>query len=286
MTTRWRLRCACAALVAGVPVTFVAGQARPAGTPVLEAFDLGPAAGRQSVLPLALQEISGLAATGDGRLFAHGDERSVVVQVAPCDGTVVKAFSLGRPPVRGDFEGIAIAGERFFLITSTGILYETREGANGSAMPFTVLDTGFGATCEIEGLAYDPTDRTLLTGCKEPLSRALRGNVSLFRWSIDRRAPAASGRLGIPLAGFNGSKGFSPAGVEYDPRSGHYLVVAGRQRQLAEVTAQGVIVAVRALERERHQQPEGLALLGDTLLVVADEGGAGRARMTCYRRPR
>ncbi|MGH7694686.1 MAG: hypothetical protein ACRENH_06880 [Gemmatimonadaceae bacterium] len=240
-------------------------------------------------LPRALQEISGLAVTSDGRVFAHGDERAIVVQIDACAAKAVKSFALGAPPVRGDFEGIAVVGERFFLVTSTGRLYEFREGPDASAVPFSVRDTGFGKVCEIEGLAYDPGDRALLMGCKQPLRRELRAAIHVLRWSLDRSAAADPPSLTIPLGDVVKNvegKAFHTSAIERDARSGHYLLVAGPERAIAEVTAQGSFVAARDLRRPLHPQPEGLTLLGDSVLVIGDEGANGRASITCYRRQR
>jgi len=256
---------------------------------VLDRFDLRPRAAVQGKLPNALQEISGLAVAADGRVFAHGDERAVVAQVDACAAKAVKAFALGNPPVRGDFEGIAIAGERFFLITSTGLLYEFREGADGAAVTFSVIDTGFGKVCELEGLAYDPSERTLLSGCKETARPELRGQLVVLRWSLDRKAPAVPPRLTVPLRDVlnaSGTKGFRTTSIERDARSGHYFLVAGPERAIVEVTPTGQVLAARSLNRQLHPQPEGLTFVGDSLLVIADEGATGgtRGAITCYRR--
>src|SRR3954462_5238642 len=73
-------------------------------------------------LPDTLHEISGLAALPDGRLFAHDDEHGVIYEIDPAEGELKKSFALGDPPLRGDFEGIAIADRDFYLMTSDGIL--------------------------------------------------------------------------------------------------------------------------------------------------------------------
>lgn len=259
------------------------------GASLIEKFDFREKAATHSKLPRALQEISGLAVTSDGRVFAHGDERALVVQIDACAASAVKSFSLGAPPVLGDFEGIAIAGDRFFLVTSNGQLYEFRDGPDGSAVPFTVRDTGFGKVCEIEGLAYEPGERVLLLGCKQPMRRELRGEIGVLRWSLDRAAvadpPSLTINLGSVVKGLGG-KAFHTSAIERDARTGHYLLVAGPERALVEVTATGAFVAARPLRRQLHPQPEGLTLLGDSVLVIGDEGANGRASITCYPKAR
>ena len=274
-------------------LAFVGAAATQGRAPaaVLDRFDWRPRAAVQGKLPNALQEISGMAVAADGRVFVHGDERAVVVQVDACAAKVVKAFALGNPPIRGDFEGIAIAAERFFLITSTGFLYEFREGPDGAAVRFSVIDTGFGKVCELEGLAYDASERTLLSGCKETPRPELRGQLVVLRWSLDRTAPAVPPRLTVPLSEVlkaSGTKGFRTTSIERDALTGHYILVAGPERALIEITTKGAVVAGQALNRQLHPQPEGVTLLGDSVLVIADEGAAGgsgnRGTTTCYRR--
>lgn len=273
-------------------VALLAIAARPSSprtqtSALLDQFDFREKAAQQAKLPRALQEVSGLATTSDGRVFAHGDERAIVVQVDACAAKPVKAFSLGRPAVHGDFEGIAIAGERFFMVTSSGWLYEFRDAADGAVVPFTVRETGFGRVCEIEGLAYEPASRVLLMGCKTPLRREMRPSVTVLRWSLERNAVADPASLTIPLAQVAqrlGTRGFHTASIERDAGTGHYLLLAGPEHSLVELTNGGALVAAHQLHGRLHPQPEGLALLGDSVMVVADEGGAKHATMTCYRR--
>ncbi|MGQ0641821.1 MAG: hypothetical protein ACT4P6_13815 [Gemmatimonadaceae bacterium] len=276
------------AVFALAAATLAPSGATMQGSAVLDQFDFREQEAVQAKLPRALQEISGLAVASDGRVFAHGDERAVVAQIDACAAKVIKAFALGKPPLRGDFEGIAIAGERFFLITSSGQLYEFREGADGAAAPFTVRDTGFGKVCEVEGLAYEPGDRVLLAGCKRTARPELRAQITVLRWSLDRAAPAIPPSLTISLRDVlqrSGNKGFHTSAIERHARTGNYVLVAGPERALIEVTAKGSLLATRPLRRQLHPQPEGVTFLGDSVLVVGDEG-ADRGAITCYHRAR
>ena len=130
-----------------------------------ERYDLENRTSRVS-LPRRLDEASGLAVTTDGRVFMHGDERAVVYQVDPAEGTVLKEFSLGVPVLSGDFEGIAIAGDRFFLINSQGLLLEFHEGAEDESVSFRGVDTGLSNRCEVEELAFEPATQALVAACK------------------------------------------------------------------------------------------------------------------------
>ena len=52
------------------------------------------------LLPPELAEISGLALTPDGRLFAHNDETARITEIDYRRGTVIKHFSVGRAVTR------------------------------------------------------------------------------------------------------------------------------------------------------------------------------------------
>lgn len=164
--------------------------ARQAAPTLTERYDLEHRAAHFE-LPRRLQEISGLAFADDGRLFAHGDERGIVYAIDTDTGDVDHGFALGSPsaPVPGDFEGIARVGERWFLVSSRGLLYEFRHVAEGEASPIRVTDTGVGGSCEIEGLTYEPASNSLLLACKTIAPRA--DEFRVHRLPID---PAARSR--------------------------------------------------------------------------------------------
>ena len=240
-------------------------------------------------LPSRLREISGLAMTGDSRLLAHDDERGVVYEIDAADGSIVKRFRLAdtAQPVADDFEGIAIAEGRIYLVTSFGRLYEFGEGDPDESVLFSVHATGVGRVCEVEGLAYDESERSLLLLCKDTRGRALRGRLAIFRWSIDRKRLREDAPVVIPVADFARRiraprKGFHPSGIELHPASGNYFVVAARQGAVAEVTPGGEVLAVRRFPAEWHRQVEGITFAPDGTMIVADEGGKGRARLTLY----
>jgi uncharacterized protein YjiK len=238
-------------------------------------------------LPKRLREISGLALTPDGRVMAHDDETAVIYQIDIDSGEVVKRFALGDPPVRGDFEGLAISADGdFYLTTSKGRLYRFREGDDRTHVGFESFDTSLRDVGELEGLAFQPDDETVILACKTHYTPALRGAVALYAWSP--RAPAEPARpwLTIPvayLADALGARSFHPSSVEIDARTGRLVVLAGRENAMVELDAGGLLLAARGLG-EHHRQAEGATILPSGALVIADEGGDGRALMTRYAR--
>ena len=255
-------------------------------TSVLARYDFGAPPADRWELPKALDELSGLAFDSGGRLFGHDDERAIVYQLDPAAHRIVKRFAFGRPAARGDFEAIAIVGGRVILSTSNGVLYEGAEGQDGETVPFVTRNTGVGGRCEIEGLAYEPDDRSLLLACKEPRVGFLRGRLAVFRWSLDRRVLDPVPRLLLPLSRVTQplhSVHFHPSEMLRDPATGHFLLLAGREQALVELTPDGAVVAAARLRAKWHRQPEGLAVAADGSLLIGDEAAGKRATLTVYR---
>ena len=245
-------------------------------------YDFDDASSRTS-LRHRIDEASGLAATVDGRVFTHGDERAVIYEVDPVEGSLVKQFSMGAPVLRGDFEGIAIVGDRFFLINSQGLLLEFKEGSDDESVSFRGVDTGLGDRCEVEGLGYEPAARALVAACKTTPSGD-EDFIVLYRIRIDDlvvereaiRVPATD------LEAFDLDDRFAPSGVEVDPQTGSLILISARQESIIEITPRGRIVSGYHLGSRRHPQPEGIAILPDGTLLLADERQRGRAHLTAY----
>ena len=96
----------------------------------LDSYTLDPETATHWKLPRELEEVSGLAMTGDNRLLAHNDERAIVFEIDYRNGSIVKSFQLSDMnfPVAGDFEGVAATDDRIYLVSSSGRLFEFREG--------------------------------------------------------------------------------------------------------------------------------------------------------------
>ena len=238
-------------------------------------------------LPRRLAEISGLAMTMDRRLLAHNDEKGVVYEIDYRQGAIVKAFQLAdmATPVADDFEGIATVDDQVYLVTSAGRLYECGEGADGESVLFTSYATGVGRDCEIEGLAYEESQRALLLMCKGSRRADLEGQLVVYHWSIDEKQLLEDAHIAIPVIEFSrhiGGKKFQPSGIERHPVSGNYFVVAARQGAIAEITPGGQVVAAKQFTAQWHRQAEGITFAADGALIVADEGAGGKARLTLY----
>jgi hypothetical protein len=286
-----------AAVAAPAPAGSRAPAAGPGG--VLARYNLAGDPSWETKLPKDLEEISGLAFAPDGRLFAHGDQDATIWQLDARDGKVLKTFTvasagkddpdMGKKPAKsgplaGDFEDLQIVGDRFFLMSSNGVLVEFKEGADGASVPYTAHVTGLGKVCELEGLAAEAADRSLLMLCKIPHEDQYRHQIVIFAWSLDRQAVDTAPRIRVDydrLTG-TGQRAFHGSGMAFAPDGRSLVLIAGPQKSFAEVGLDGSVMSSGGLEEKAHRQPEGIAFAPDGTLLVSDEGAGKRATLSGY----
>ncbi|MFK7899111.1 MAG: SdiA-regulated domain-containing protein [Myxococcota bacterium] len=256
----------------------------------LDFYKIGKSPKDEWKLPNRLNEISGLATTQDRRLFAHNDERGILYEIDTDDGDILKSFHLGKEGIKADFEGITVVEESFFLVTSKGTLYETVEGADDEEVKYVTYDSGVGDVCEVEGLEYEPDDRTLLLACKTTRGSRLKDGIAIFRWSLDKHALLEPNFIWVSedeIRRHLPQKHFHPSGIARHPTSKTYFVISAREHALIEITPSGTIVDAKDLKEGRHPHAEGIAFSlrksGALDLMISDEGDDRRARIARYR---
>jgi uncharacterized protein YjiK len=264
--------------------------AAAATTVLLDRFSLDADSMMQWRLPDRLNEISGLAMTPDGRLLAVDDEVAIIYELNYDDGHLVKAFALGNPVIKGDFEGIAVVNDLVYITTSTGRVYVSAEGADGQRVTFDNFDTGLGRHCDIEGLVQSTDNSRLYFMCKKARRKSGVTGLTLIAWDIAGRQMLPEESIVLPerqILQHLRIDRISPSGVTIDRHTGNRIIVASRQQVLVEIAPDGQFVTARKLLLTlRHRQAEGIELAIDGRLLIADEGGTHRARLAVYRQDR
>ena len=237
-------------------------------------------------LPAELIEVSGLVAVNDHTVLAHGDELAVVYAIDIRSGSVTEAFRLGSTPLRRDVEAITVTPNATWLATSEGILFEV-PGGGGTMPAHASHDTGLGDTCEIEGMTTDGRGGLLLV-CKQVGKKKKPARLLIHRWDIAAAALDPEPWADLPAEAFLPGRevrtdDLAWAGIERDPRTGGYLVVASQGRLILALDAEGRPVGTMPLAKKGHPQSEGIAIMPDGTLVIADEGQKkSQGRLTVY----
>lgn len=236
------------------------------------------------MMPADLKEISGLALTADGRLLTHDDNVGRIFAIDPRSGIVLNQFTVGHG-IQGDFEAITVAGNDIYLLNSNGTLYRFREGANDAKVAFTSQDLRLGKECEFESMAYEADSAWLVLPCKRSSKKSLQDKLVIYRFRLQGPDSTRLSMITIPLAeviGSNDWKGFHPSDMTIDPNTGNYVIISSHEKGLVEITPGGLVDRAEPLPG-KHNQPEGVAITKDNLLIVSDEGSKKPAAITLYR---
>jgi uncharacterized protein YjiK len=232
---------------------------------------------RQWQLPKFLREASGLAVYDENYLLAHNDEKGNIYRIS-IDGIVIeKLASINKPPIRKDFEGIAIAGDSTYLITSSGVLYRVDDLAinrSKQVVAATVIDTGVGEQCEIEGLHY--LDGELLFPCKTLLQQKETDRLLIFSYSIETGETREF--LSLEKERLAGIKKVMPTAL--DATATHYYVVS--DRRLLMIDRNTLEVRAFSLPKKLHFKTEGIAILENGAIILVDDNSEGLSRLTRY----
>jgi uncharacterized protein YjiK len=287
-------RCAAAALGAAVALCALPAEGMPPvpvqpsqAPPALSAYLAHQP--RQFAMPAGLTEISGLAVASPDSVYAHDDNYGIVYELDLASGRVTRAFALDKPTVKADFEDIAERAGHIYLLVSDGRLFEAPLGQHRHRVRYNVYDTGVGSHCETEGLAPGPGDDEFLILCKKPYEDALKDRLVIYKWSLAERKAVGDPWLDVSLDGVIPpleQATFHPSGFYWRHETASFLIICARNHTAIEVDEQGRLVNRTKLDKQQHPQPEGITLMPDGRLVIADEGHGGRGRLSVYSPPR
>jgi uncharacterized protein YjiK len=236
------------------------------------------------IMPPELREISGLVLAPDGRVFTHDDEVSKIYVIDPRRGILLKQFTIGTG-IRGDFESIAMAGNDIYLLESDGVLYQFQEGEDGAGVPYSVVDLHLKKQCEFESMVYEADSAWLVMPCKNAKDKSLEHNLVIYRWRLSGPQSSRLSMITIPFAQLIGSnkwKSLHPSDITIDPTSGNFVMITSHEKALIEMTTAGDLVRSEPLP-SGHNQPEGIAITKDSILMLSDEATSNPAAITLYR---
>ncbi|MEP6508073.1 MAG: SdiA-regulated domain-containing protein [Gemmatimonadales bacterium] len=236
------------------------------------------------IMPPELREISGLALTADGRVLAHDDEVAKIYVIDPKRGIMLKQFTLGTG-MRADFESITEAGSDIYMLASNGVLYQFQEGADGSGVPYSANDLHLGKECEFESMVYQADSNWLVMPCKNARDKTLEHNLVIYRWKIGGTADNRLSMVSVPFAqlvGNNKWKSLHPSDITIDPATGNFVMISSHENALIEMTRNFGLVRAEKLP-PGHNQPEGVAITKDGILMISDEATRKPADISLYR---
>jgi len=229
-------------------------------------------------LPKKLKEVSGLAHSPDGRVFALNDEKGIVYEIDMNGGGIIPVIKIQKAngkTLRADFEGLALLKDDFYLVTSKGMLYRSKLLKVKNESQEKVVDTGLSKICEVEGLS--PYDDMLYIVCKTNYRKRDKGFLLIYKHN------PKSGETNLYLRVANehlNRKKLNPSGIAVTEKE--IFVVSAIQGILTRFDREGNFIRDLELDKKRHRQTEGILVLDSGAIVLADEGKGKHGRITVY----
>lgn len=226
-------------------------------------------------LPKHINEVSGLSASSSNHVLLHDDEKARVYEFNIDTGAVRPLFQIDEPVLKGDFEGVAVLSTDVILMDSKGTLYQVHDGINkdGDVVSATKLTTGEKNLCEFEGLTG--LGEQLLLLCKTTYKKKHKHHLVIM--TFDLKTQVTSEYLNVPFEQL-GLDRLHPSGIAV--LDGDLVMVAARQNRVIRLTAEGALLSSAELDKKSHRQTEGVAVLSDGRVFVADEGKSKGGRIT------
>ncbi len=231
-------------------------------------------------LPNELKEISGLASTPEGRLFAHNDELAIIYEINPIDGSIIKKFAVGRPALKDDFEDIEHVEGIFYLVNSKGDIIEFRESGNEEYSEYKKHKTTLTSSYDVEGLCFDTETNSLLLACKGFSGEQGSDFKSIFSFSLNEKKLSDIPRFTVKSE--QAGKRFAPSGIRRNPATGTFYIISATGNTIVELSKTGEFLGRQDLSPKIHEQPEGIAFMPDGSLLIANEGKSGKGYIVIY----
>ncbi len=245
--------------------------------------------------PPILTEISGLTEIDASSVACIQDENGIlfIYDLLKEEIKRVNYFS-----INGDYEGIARADKKIFILRSDGVLFEVPdyEVANTKSLHYS---TGIKAK-ESEGLCFDPKGNRLLIAPKNYVGKKSENKNKRVIYTFDLKSKkvidspafifdlsdlkkfAYENKIKVPMDKDKKKDKnkpiieFRPSAIGIHPLTNQLFVVSGMERLLFVFDMNGKIIFMERLDSDLFSQPEGITFLKNGDMLISNEGNKTR----------
>jgi len=247
------------------------------------------------VLPGILHEISGITDIDISTIACIQDENGILVIYDLSKNIIRKYFVFHGD---GDYEGIARAGNKIFVLRSDGVLYEIPKYDSAGYTDIS-YKTKIPAH-DNEGLCYDKKNNMLLIGPKSNIDEKSKYKRAIYGFSLETKKLldkpvikfdleaikeyALNHKLNLPVT-YNKEKKSEPgielrtSAIGIHPLTNKLFLISGIEQILYVFDLNGTLDYMEKLDPKLFNQPEGITFLNNGDMLISNEGGQGNATL-------
>jgi len=230
------------------------------------------------IMPASLLEISGISFK-DGNsnlLYAEQDEEGKVFYLKPGD-TKAQHTKFGK---NGDYEDIAICGDKVIVLKSDGSLYVFPFSEIGKPEAINVQEyKNMLPPGEYEGMFCDDKTNRLYVLCKvcrdEDASKTATGYILSVttNGTIEQQGSFSVSVKDIAAMAAEKKMMFHPSALALHPVSHNWYILSSVNKLLVVTDGNWKVKEVHHLNPSIYVQPEGIAFDKNANLYISNEGG-------------
>lgn len=234
-------------------------------------------------LPAVLREVSGITLINPSSVACVQDENGMIFIIDLVKGQMSSYFSFHS---KGDYEGIAMADNVFYVLRSDGKLYNVSyDGSAGSLRK--IYSVGI-PPLDNEGLCFDRVYNRLLIVSKNNPGKdsETKGKHPVFGFDLNQEIlleepvlifniseiKKFASEKGITPSGGGDKISFRPSAIGIHPLTNKLYVLSAMERILFVFDMNGTIEYIIKLSPELFNMPEGITFLPNGDMLISNEG--------------
>lgn len=224
-------------------------------------------------LPEILQEVSGIAYIGNGRMACVQDEDGIIFIYDLKKRQIEREIEFSG---EGDYESITLAGNTAYVLRSDGKIYEVYDYLSTRPVIKTFYEHQESGN-NFEGLEYDEKNNRLLLSIKEERGKEYRPVYSIdINTGKLAEEPVYKIALGDPVFSVigkrNTQKNLRPSEITIHPQTGKIYILEGINPKVLILNEDGTPGKLHLLSRKQFRQAEGLTFGENGELYISNEG--------------
>lgn len=243
---------------------------------------------REFILPIKLNEISGIHYYKNNTIACIEDERGIIYLYDTEKNKINTTYKFDKD---GDYEDIEIIDKTAYILKSNGNIYEVNNFRLNHAK-ITYHKTELSSKNDAEGLCYHSDLNCLLIACKgkaEFDDEKWKKSRLIFRFDLEKKELIEKPFMIIDIEEIEeivnrslpGERyhevEFKPSGLAINPLDKNLYVIASVGKMLITFNTSNKITNIIQLDKDIFNQPEGICFNENGTLFISNEAKNRRA---------